>query len=81
VSEAGGRHDTVRTQLYEVREMSYGIPALHLDIFAGAQGITLEQYFLFFFKDEIMYLALVNVVNGKSAREHIDFLTANIAFE
>jgi hypothetical protein len=72
---------TVRTQLYEVREMSCGIPALHLDLLATAQGITLEQYFLFFFKDEIMYLALVNVVNGMPAREHIDFLTANITFE
>ncbi len=72
---------SVEVRVYEVRMMSCGTPALHLDLVATMGGLSLEQYFLFFFRGGKMYFALVNKLGGQGVEEEIGFLTENISFE
>lgn len=71
----------VNVETYEVKKMACGIPALHLDLVASAGGLSLQQYFLFFFKEDTMYFALVNKMGGQGAEEEIQFLSDNISFK
>lgn len=72
---------SVEVRAYEVRMMACGTPALHLDLVATMGGLSLEQYFLFFFRGGTMYFALVNKLGGQGVGEEIGFLTENISFE
>lgn len=72
---------SVEVKTYEAREMACGIPALHMDLLASGAGMYVEQYFLFFFKDDIMYFAIVNKAGSEGVQEEADFLAENISFE
>jgi hypothetical protein len=66
---------------YEVKEMSCGIPALLMSITASNEGTYISQDFLFSFKDNTMYFAIVNKMGSKTDQQELDYLVENISFK
>ena len=65
---------------YAVKELACGIPALFVGLKAGASGMTISQDFIFLFKDNTCYFAIVNRLGNQGNQEEVDFLAQNISF-
>jgi hypothetical protein len=66
---------------YAVKEMACGIPALHMGITIPANGMTVNQDYVFFFKDNTAFFAIVSKVGTGGSQEEVDFIYENISFE
>jgi hypothetical protein len=66
---------------YRVGEMASGVTSLFMSLSVIGQGVTVYQDFMFFFKDDTMFFAVISTVGTGGNQEITDFLTENISFE
>lgn len=71
----------VSLDVYEVKELSCGLPALFMRISMSSRTDSLVQDYIFMFKDNTGFFAIVSSMGTAGNAEAIDFLTRNISFE
>ncbi|MDY6795177.1 MAG: hypothetical protein SWK76_07840 [Actinomycetota bacterium] len=76
--EIGG---SVEMTTYTIEEIACGLAALHMSVSIRGAGAQMVQDFLFFFKDDTSFFALVSTMGSQDNQEEVDFLKENISFE